>query len=402
MRARPSPWILALGLLLLPGMLAAGTTFEQMEAWDVAGEEVIAGPAWRYADQARVAGTVSDDLFLAASELAELTGTLGRDLWCFAPVIRSSGEVAGHARLLAARNAAVEARIAGTLMAAGPTLALGAANEVAGDVLLMGDTVLVEGLIRGNLWVYAQQVTLAADVGGNVRLIAADIVVQPRTRIAGDLVYTLPDNRELIVGAQAEIKGELRAAPSPFAGRAAPTLATRAMTQSYFLLAALLVAVLWQAGAPGLAVGARGVLLAGFWKTALIGSLAFILLPLLALVAAVSIVGLPLAALLGALWLAGLYLGQIAAAYALGSALRGAKPEETLGRRLGLSLFGLALLFLAGLLPLLGELIGWIAALVGLGAVLRALSGVKSQWVVIVGDKQPAPPTALDNKEEER
>ena len=104
-------------------------------------------------------------------------------------------------------------------------------------------------------------------------------------------------------------------------------------------------------------------------KTAGIGFLALVSVPVIAVIIAITIVGLPLSSIALAAWLTALYLAKIIVAYLVGKAIL-EKPDQQ--PKLALSLLvGLFVVVVAINLPLIGGAFNLIATILGLSLILQ-------------------------------
>lgn len=153
---------------------------------------------WIFAGQAEIYGTVQDDLFIASGDLLNLEGTYKGDVWGAGSLASLKGTALRNVRLMGSL-AQLDAHVAGNFMALGYTVKVNPTSHIEGDVSAYGATsIILEGLIDGNVNLVGNgSVTLSADIGGDVTLRAPEIVIQPNTRIKGDLHYTSP--KELVL-----------------------------------------------------------------------------------------------------------------------------------------------------------------------------------------------------------
>jgi hypothetical protein len=136
------------------------------------------------------------------------------DLARMAPMIDVQGLIDGDVTLAGGRIA-VEAEIAGDLVATGASIGIGAATRVARNVFLFGGEIAMAGRYAQRVWAAGGEVVLDIAAAGDVSLAAGRVVVGPNTRIAGKLRVWSPDPP--LIHASAEIAGGVAYARNPVA-----------------------------------------------------------------------------------------------------------------------------------------------------------------------------------------
>ena len=59
-------------------------------------------------------------------------------------------------------------------------------------MLCMGENVIIEGAVSGNVRIIAQRATIGGKIDGDLSVAAQDIVILPGTLLNGNLTYTAP------------------------------------------------------------------------------------------------------------------------------------------------------------------------------------------------------------------
>jgi hypothetical protein len=297
------------------------------------------------------------------------------DLSRMAPMIDVQGIVEGDVTLAGGRIA-VEAEIAGDLVATGASIGVGAATSVKRNVFLFGGEIAMAGRYAQRVWAAGGEVVLDISAGGDVSVAAGRVVVGPNTRIAGRLRVWSPDPP--LVHANAEIAGGVVYAPGDMANAVDALLGyVGAILRWGFTLAVWATALLLAAFAPGFVAACAEAIAVRTGAVLLWGLCLVFGLPFLILLSAVTLVGLPLA---GALILAlgfGLGLGYAIAAAALGSAglgLLGRKESPALLWRLAAVFAGLVALAALRHIPVAGTVVLAAAFVFGLGAASREIN----------------------------
>jgi len=237
-------------------------------------------------------------------------------------------------------------------------------DETVGDVFVVDGDVTIRGTVTGDLVVVAGDITIRGTVEGDVLAVSGLATLGRRGRIGGDLVYG-DETPVLTPGSQ--VAGDVDKFNIGNASVFAAIGFWIALTISMLLLGLVLLLIAPRAG---VAVVRTGRDKAGV--SALVGLLAFFLLPVIAIGLSVSLIGLPLGILLLLLLLPLYVIGYLTTALVVGSRIV---------KKGGILAFiaGVVILQLLVLIPIVGGLIGLLATLFGLGVLLVALFRARSQ-----------------------
>lgn len=370
----------ALALALAAAMPARAMDFIQTNRFNLGAGEVLDKELWLSAESAAFLGEARNDLFLMVSSGAwgglnpedgrlTLAGRLENDVWALAGNIDLSGSACDHARLMA-KSIVISGSVSNSAILAGNSIHLTAASSMGRDVMIFGENVIVEGNVDGNLTVFAKSATLDGQCSGNARITAGDIVVLPRARVAGDLVYTspaelVPDKEAVVGGRLVRVAEEVsEAGPRPLVSW--PSI----ILQSWLLAGALCVAALMLFLFPAFMHESASQLKLSAWKALAVGFVAACLVPFACFFLAISIVGLPLAALAAMAFMVMAYLAKVAVALFLGSLL--IRPETRGIRALPAAGLGLLLLYAAAGSGLAGNIVSFLIVCLGLGGFIMA------------------------------
>ena len=325
---------------------------------------------WAAGALAVVRGLVAHELHAAGAELDVDTTTIG-DAYVAGAIAAVAGSY-GHDLYVAGARVSIDARVAGALKAggarvlvrpqtdiAGPTQIAGAdvrfAGTTHGKTEIVGDTVVIDGHIGGDLIVRARSVTIGktAVIDGNVTFQSFnDPVIVKGAVIRGRKTMTLPHPQvSRFEAAQALFGLVLFSIAAGFMAGLLLLVSRRAFVER---------AVDRLRNRPGHSFG--------------LGVLIFILAPAIAVLLMVTIIGIPTALLLllalPLLWL----VGTVIAAFTMGDFLvnRVPRPRGFFGELWAL-IVGLVVLSIIGIIPYVGFLTWFAALLVGLGAFWQAL-----------------------------
>lgn len=374
--------ILMLGMVLALNRPAGAATFVQTNSFRINESEIIAGDLWLSANAIDIRGAAKDDLFLLATAATWktraardgailLAGQFANDVWALGNKIDLTGQVQDHARLLA-RIITVSGSVSNSSMLAANSIHLTPAAQLGRDVRLIGENIMVEGSIDGNLNIVGKDVTLAGLISGDVNLTAAEIAVRPPTRINGNLVYRAP--QELVLDKNVVVQGRLiREAEEITPATRRPLIAWPSLLLQFWLyISALGVGALALGLLPAFLEDSAHQIRNSAWKSLLIGFIGVGLAPLVCIFLAISIIGLPLAILAAMFFWIMIYLSKFTVALALAALIFRRKVYGI--RAFPVMSLGLALLYLAAGTGLLGALIWFLIVCLGLGGMISAYS----------------------------
>jgi cytoskeletal protein CcmA (bactofilin family) len=238
------------------------------------------------------------------------------------------------------------------------------------DLTLRARDVIFKGRVLGRLDIAAPRVTLGGTVGGDVVLAGEDLVLQPGTRIGGNLRYT--SSKTLTIGPDVTVAGEVIRPPAPGAGSARmfdPALAL--VLGAVWTLALVFLLVM-----PAHVEGATAQIRRSWGRCLLVGSISGTGAPLLAGGLAATLVGIPLA--LALIAGAGLAFAMAPAVTGLWIGTRIIPGGDGTARRTRIlrTFAGLAVLSLIGWIPAVGPGLLLFLFLTGAGGVwVHTLSG---------------------------
>jgi cytoskeletal protein CcmA (bactofilin family) len=386
MRRKASLFSLLFILLAAGAQLTCATGFIQTNAFITAEGEITADDLLIAANYIEIKGLAQNDLFLISSsqswkELNEkegailLAGKCANDVWAVANKIDVSGNIQDHARLLA-KLITVSGIVSNSAIFIANTIHITQTACLGKDVRLIGENVLVEGRVDGNLNIFGKNITLSGECSGNVQLTAADIAVLPKTRIGGNLVYRSP--RELVLDKNVVLQGRLmRAVEGVAKEERKPFISWPSLAmQSWLFIGALAAGVLLLLIFPALVENSVREINNSAWKCMLVGSMAACLIPLACLFLALSIIGLPLAMLAAAFFAVLAYISKLMVGVVIGNLITrrnftGLKAFPAMG-------LGLVFLYLAAGAGILGNIIWFLIVCLGLGGMISGYLAKRS------------------------
>jgi cytoskeletal protein CcmA (bactofilin family) len=318
------------------------------------------------ADRVVIEGTVTGDV-IAAGRSIEVSGTVGGNLLAFGESVRVRGKVGGST-VAAARDVRLDgAAIDGDLWAAGGGVVIDPRARVGRNATLASETATIEGVIARDLYAFSETIELRGSLGQDFEAFAGRVRLLGDARIGGNLRFRSGSEDRLDQDATARVEGEIEflGQPQGFERRSRYATIEFYLWQAAWLVGAFLVglALLWlvpDLRTVSLRAGAEG------FKTAGIGLVTLVSVPVLAVLAALSLVGLPLGLIAFVAWMIGLYLAKIVVAALVGRML--------LIDREGFAvplLTGLAIVTVAVNLPFVGGIVSVLLTVVGLGLIAQ-------------------------------
>ena len=387
MHNKSAALMLAAALAVVPVCQPRAAMVLQTNRYASAAGETIGDELWLSAGAIDLQGEAQNDLFLVAAAQHPgggdatdgailLGGTCRNDVWALGNRISLAGDARDHVRLLA-KTVVISGGVSNNAILAGNSVQIAPSARLGRGAWIVGENVVLEGDIEGDVSVWCKSVTISGRVGGTLRLAGNDIVVLPKARIGGDFIYTAP--AEIALEKNVELGGQLRREIEPGAPTARkPFLAWPSiMTQAWLFLAAFGAGLALLFICPGFMDESAACVRGAFWKSVFTGFVAVAILPMVLLFLAVSIVGLPLAAMCFCLATIMIYTAKIAVALAVGTLIL-RRPGQGMKNVPALAL-GLALLYLLAGAGLAGVLVWFCIVCVGTGAMILAAAARRNR-----------------------
>ncbi len=355
----------ALGILAAFAVQAQAIDFIATNAFQTASEQIFADELCVVAGIAETEGTFKNDLFISSGGQLLLNGTYEGNIW---------GAAGGGAILngqcernlrLAGKSIQIDGEVGGNLMAIAETIILTTNAIIAGNAGLVGNSIILEGNIKGNVSISSARVTtLGGSIGGDAKVVSPDILFSRETRILGNLTYMA--NKEL-VPSEGVVAGKVERTypPSPYS-------IERLTRIAMWFFAAFLAGVPFIAFFPMTTAMASQLVRKSPWKCLLVGFIASGALPVLGIMCASAIIGIPLGALILTTWGVMLYLSRIVMGLVLGSLILRA-VGTSIGQVLLAMAVGLAIIYAATMIPAIGLPLQMTVVWMGMGALILAL-----------------------------
>lgn len=318
---------------------------------------------------ATVHGDVTGNLFVAGEDI-EVTGDISGNLITVGDNVTISGRIGGMTVSLADAISFEEANIAGDLWLAGDAIKLDSKTETRGNLASFSDSLAMSATVAKDMLVAAERLVVSGEIGGNLNVATKHINLLDNARVGGDIVYRTSTKDRLMLGDDVIIRGEIdyQGKPQNIQAR------NRFVSNSFYLwgllwfVGAFVVGWLIFTLAPSLGRVELGDGKESI-KTAGIGFLVLVTVPIVAVIIAITVVGLPLSFIAIMAWLTAWYLAKIVFAHLVGRSVLASRSDNP---GLALVLFvGLIIVTIAINLPFLGGVLNLLATILGLGLMVQ-------------------------------
>jgi cytoskeletal protein CcmA (bactofilin family) len=314
---------------------------------------------------------VPGDVFLAGCSI-DVDGAVGGDALVAGGKVRLGAPV-GQSLYAAGGQVTVNANVGRNARIAGGQVALGSRSQVAGNVVVAGGNVRIEGAVKGYVSAAGGRVLINGPVDGDVVATAGTVELGPSARIGGQLRYA--SGEEVRRDPAAQVQGGVQRMQVE-GGWPVPDQAERSVGRRggwVWSIGLMVIAAALVGAFPSFYARVAETLRARGLTSLLLGFIALVCIPVAALIMMFTLIGVPLALLAIALYLALLLVGYVSTGIGLGAwalAKLEADRAEAKWRRMGAAVLGVLVISLLGRLPYVGGLVVFAALLIGLGALL--------------------------------
>jgi cytoskeletal protein CcmA (bactofilin family) len=324
---------------------------------------------------------------VAAGTTVTLGGTVAQDTHAMGFDVEIDATTAGDLTAMGF-SLGLRGPVGGDLTASGFTLRISRAAEIGGNARLAGGTITIDGPVKGSLAAMGAEVTLNAEVSGDVRITAETVSFGPQARIGGTLTYSAAQRSNIptgIVGAdhitfiELDHRGMMRDAGEMWSDWQYPVLPTFMSLFGGFLITLgffFVIGAIFLSSMPNKVAHLEQLITARPGMALLSGAIGLSILFGLVPISILTIIGIPLVPIVLLATIAVWTLGYILGTYSLAMrALRGAGSSEnpTIWIRLLALLVGVTLIALLNFIPFLGWMANFAMVLIGIGAMTMAL-----------------------------
>ncbi|MFB3103764.1 MAG: hypothetical protein ACE1ZA_02445, partial [Pseudomonadales bacterium] len=323
------------------------------------------------AETVLVEGVITGDL-VAVGRSIDISGSVEGNVFAFAESVTVRGKVGGLVLGAASSYDLRGATVGGDLWIAGKKLSIDSESRVGGNTTVGTRTVSIEGFVAKDLYAFAETVELRGIVGEDLEAFADRVRLLGEAHVGGNVRFRSGNEDRLHRAETVRVDGDVEFLDMPegFEDRSRYATVEFYLWQVARLIAAFLVglALLWFApGYRSVSIGAGVDAL----KTAGVGFLIMVSVPIMAVLVAFTLVGVPLSFIAIAAWLLSLYLAKIVVGAVVGRMLlsqSGSLPWTLLA--------GLTIVIVAVNLPFIGGIINLVLTIVGLGLLVQYLIGI--------------------------
>lgn len=342
----------------------------------------------RSEDTVRVnADEVINDTLIAVGETVIVDADVKGNLITAARRIIINGTVEGTL-VAAGKSVSIEGEVAGTLVTANETLdlrnttvggdfwsasgniTLDKDSAVTGNTVIATERASLDGRTGRDLYAFGETVELSGAVGEDFEVYAERIRLLDDASITGDVRARIHNQDNFEQSPTATIGGttELMDMPDEFERSNRYETSEYYLRQAFRLVSAFIVGAVALWLIPVLRDETLEGGMEGF-KTAGIGLLTLVSVPVLAVFTGATVVGIPLAILGFLAWTVAIYLAKIVVASMIGQMiLENSDKGDSLLLTLAL---GLVIVIVATALPAIGGLLNFIMTIVGLGLITQ-------------------------------
>ena len=371
-RATAGLFVLAatLGAVTLPVPVSALEIRRDENKVTIAASETIDDTLIVAAETISIEGTVTGDV-IAVGATVDISGSVGGNLITFAETVNVRSEVGGLALGAASSYNLKAAKVGGDLWAAGESVTIDNDSRINRNATLAGQNTVIEGDVVSDVTAFSESIEVSGDIGQDLEAFAGRVRLLSDAHISGDLRFRSADEDRLFRADSARVDGEVEflAMPEELKDQNRYATVQFYLWQFARLIAALLVgvAIFWLV--PGLRSLSIGAGIEGL-KSAGIGFLTLVSVPIMAVLVALTLIGLPFSLFAVAALLTGVYLAKIIVAGVLGQMLfaQGSRPVLSL-------LVGLSIVIVAVNVPFIGGIVNFLLTIIGLGLLVQYLFG---------------------------
>jgi cytoskeletal protein CcmA (bactofilin family) len=332
--------------------------------YNLAQGEVHTGDLYFMSDEVTISGKQDGDLMVFGRSL-DVSGTVTGDINAWVQSADLSGKMGDAVRVFC-QDVHVKGYIDGDLIAVCAEIVVDKDAHITGDLSAKGASVDVQGRVDGDFDATAGEVSLSGKVGGDATLKGDVIEVDPAARIDGSLEYTSRSPVDVesgkTVGKEVIYTPGKKKAPVSKGG-----FVKWFVLMSTALLSGLGVLAIFRKSAPSIV----GLVERDALRSAGIGFITAIVVPVAAVLSCIFIITIPAALLVMLAYFLLIYLAQVPVAIWLGDAILkrfgrvGASPFLML-------LLGVPVLYVIFSVPFIGKVALFAVMFTGFGAIVIA------------------------------
>lgn len=367
-------FFLGLSFFFVPQTLAAdnqATDSSSTKIVEVKKDEVINHDFFAAGSDVNINGLVNGDVFAAGGNV-NVDGKINGDLIAGSGNIVVNGEVVGDIRA-GGNTVTINGLVGRNVTVGGSNVIINEKAQIKGSLLGFSNNIRVNGLVGKDVRVYANQANINSTIGGNVQGSMANLILDAKAKILGDLDYQAKTEAQMVQGAVVIGKTTYQPLPSNnnvanwkpakimpvFFGLYGFGLYLKFVSVIMALVFGLIFLYFFSKRMENMAV----IIRSRFWACLGWGLLMPIIFLFVIIFLAISLVGIPFIFIALPLFGVLIYFAKIFTAFALGRRILGEKKAWGWVLALGLLIY-----FGLGLIWGINGIAGCIFTAVGLGA----------------------------------
>ena len=367
--------LVGLFLIALPVTVLAGQDkFD--ESIYIGSDEIIDGNFIRVGNTIEINGAVNGDVIVAGN-IITIAGPVAGDVIAAGNIVRVKGPVSGSVRIIGS-TVQVDGEVEKNVWAVGSSVTLSSDANVGWDFYAAGATVEVKAPVGGNVWATGASVIFDNTVGKDIK-VAIDtdgkIILYPKAKIAGDLVYKAASEEQLEIKEGAEVTGEIlkKAIVLPEQPDWKKVFgATHIFFKIIALFSLLAIGLVFISLVPKILLQVKEEMIKRPGVSLGWGLVYLIVTPVIVILLMVTVIGIPLALIILPLYIIGFFLAKVSASFVLGILVMNglAKDKKYKGSLVWPLVLGLIIFILLTSIPFIGWAIKLVLVLWALGAAI--------------------------------
>lgn len=356
--------VASVGLSALPAQVEALEIRRDSDVVTISSDENIDDSVIMAGDTILIEGNVSGDV-VAAGRRIEVSGDVGGNLVAFAEFVTVNGSVGGMVMGGANTYDLRETTVAGDAWIGAEKVSIDSTSRINGNATLASRATVVDGDINKDFYGFSESIELSGNVGADLEAfvnrlrLLGDATVTGGLSIRSDNPNVLRQDDGVTIGGETQFLD----VPKELEQRSRYATLEFYLWQIVWLVSSFIVAMLLLWLVPSLRQLNLGAGIEAA-KTAGVGFLTLISVPVAAVLFAVTLVGLPVSLIAFGSWLLGLYLSQIVLGIVIGSMVMDQVDWRSV-------LLGLVIVVIGVNVPVIGGVLGFVLTLLGLGLLLR-------------------------------
>lgn len=307
-----------------------------------------------------VDGVIDGDLTIFTGNLTingEITGSV-QVMSSGTVTVTESGRIGGALRGVAV-NASVSGEVGGDVFVTAASVVIEESGVVTGDAMAFGGVARIEGTVQRDVRGRTFRTVVTGTVGGDIDVATQRFEVGPNATIDGDILYRSPSDAS--ISPEADIVGTITRLPaqSNFVYGLILSLANLIGLLAFIVSGIVILLV-----ARGTGSRATGAMITNPVRSLLYGLAAVIAAPVLVVLLGATLVGLPIAVMIAMLMAISIVLGPVPAVAALGNRVLMRRGGLIGGFVVGAVLWRLGI----WLIPVVGGVLYLVALVWGVGA----------------------------------